>query len=143
MTKKRPWHLRAVGVTALLWHSIGSVDFIMTHTHNADYLKNFSASQLSYFYALPAWFVVAWAIAIGFSVLASTLLLLAKKSSAPIFLISLIALTITNIYSYGIANGYAVMGGKPSSLILPSAIFIIAVSLYGYATHLNRKGVLA
>ncbi len=50
---KTPWHLRVVGTVSLLWNSFGALDFTMTETRNAAYLKAFTAEQLAYFSGFP------------------------------------------------------------------------------------------
>lgn len=142
MTYNRPWHLWLVGTVSLIWNVIGAADYVMTHAQNASYMESFNAAQLEYFYNLPSWLIAAWATAVWTGVLGSILLLSTKKVSAPVFLVSLIALSITDIYSYMVSNAYDIMGGKPTSLVLPFAIFIIAVSLYCYAKKMSINGVL-
>ena len=142
MTHKRPWHLWLVGTMAILWNAIGAVDYLMTHTKNATYMENFNAAQLEYFYNLPSWFVAVWAIAIWSAVLASILLLLGRKLSAQLFLVSLIALIVTDIYSFGLSEGYEIIGGTPASLAFPAAIAVIAIALYCYANNMSHKGVI-
>lgn len=138
----RPWHLWIIGLLALLWNSMGAFDYLMTQTQNSEYMKNFSEAQLDYFYTLPTWSVAAWALAIWSAVLASILLLLRNKASATLFMLSLIALVVTNVYSYGISNAYEVMGGQPSSVILPIVIFIVALCLAIYSKKMSALGQL-
>lgn len=142
MMNKRPWHLWLIGVLAILWNSVGAVDYVMTQTKNEAYMSAFSEIQLEYFYGLPSWVVAAWAIAIWASVLGSVLLIMAKKLCVPVFLVSLIGVIITSIQNYGLSSGYEVMGGTPTSLIFPMIIFIVATGLYFYSRSMSAKGVL-
>jgi len=141
MTAKTPRHLWLVGILATLWNSVGALDYVMTQTRNEAYMSSFSQQQLDYFYAQPFWMVCAWAIAIWSSVLASILLLMRKRLSAPIFLISLIGVVVTSIYSYGLSNGYEIMGGIGAAAF-SALIFIIASALYFYAKAMSDKAVL-
>lgn len=143
MTTKRPWHLWLIGIIALLWNSYGAYDYVMTHTQNAAYMAAFSKIQLEYFYNLPTWSVASWAIAVWGGVLGAILLLFGKKLCTPVFLISLISLVTTNIYSYVISNGYKVMGGELTALVLPTVIFLVAIGLYIYAKVMSNKGILS
>lgn len=142
MIEKRPLHLWVIGILALLWNCIGALDYVMTKTKNAAYLEQFTDAQLDYFYNLPTWFVIFWALAIWSSVLASILLLFRKKLSSSVYLISLIGVIITFSYSYGISNGYEIVGGQPTSLIMPAMVFIIAVALFFYTRAMSSKGIL-
>ncbi len=138
-----PKHLWVVGILALLWNSVGALDYVMTQTKNKAYMSagNFSQEQLDYFYSMPTWMIFAWATAIWASVLGSLLLLLKKKLSTPVFLVSLIGVVVSSIYSYGLSNGYEIMGGAGAAAF-SAAIFLIAVALYLYARKMTSNGVL-
>jgi hypothetical protein len=47
---KAPWHLWVVGVVSLLWNSVGALDFVMTQTKNATYMRGFTSAQLEFYY---------------------------------------------------------------------------------------------
>ncbi len=138
-----PRHLWIVGVLSLLWNSIGALDYVMTQTKNKAYMAagNFSQAQLDYFYSLPTWMILAWATAIWASMLGSVLLLFKRKLSAPVFLVSLIGVVLSNVYNYGLSNGYEILGGA-SAAAFSATIFLIAVALYLYARKMSHKGVL-
>jgi len=141
MDAKTPWHLWLVGLLSLLWNSFGAYDYLMTQTKNEAYMAAFAQTQLDYFYGLPFWAVCAWAIAIWFGVLGSILLLLRKKLSVLAFLVSIFGVVFTNIYNYGLSNGYEVLGGN-GAVAFAGVIFVIAVALYFYARFMTKKGVL-
>ena len=141
MTTKVPWHLWLVGCLAVLWNSIGAYDYLMTQTQNESYMSSFSPAQLDYFYSQPLWVVCAWAIAIWSSVLGSILLLMRNKISTPVFLISFVGAVVTSIYSYGLSNGYEIMGGI-GALVFSIVIIVIAFALYLYARAMSNKEIL-
>jgi hypothetical protein len=43
------WHVWLVGVSSLLWNSIGAMDFVMTETKNKAYLSAFTPAQLGFY----------------------------------------------------------------------------------------------
>ena len=141
MITKVPWHLWVVGGLAVLWNSVGAVDYVMTQSRNEAYMGNFTPAQLEYFYAQPIWVVCAWAVAVWASVLGSILLLLRKKLSVPVFLVSVVGVVLTSFYSYGLSAGYEIMGGMPA-LIFSIMILLIAGALYFYAKAMTDKGIL-
>ena len=136
-----PRHLWVVGVLALLWNSGGVFDFIMTNTHNEEYMSQFTAEQIEYFYSFPGWFTVAWAIAVFGAVTGAILLLLRKALAEKVFLISLIGLAITTVYSFGFSNGMEVIGDT-FNLVFSAVIVVISVALYVYARKQAANGVL-
>src|SRR5262245_1040045 len=139
--RRRSWRLWVIGVVALLWNSIGAMDYVMTQTKNEAYMKNFTPEQLDFFYGFPAWVVATWAIAVWGGVLGALLLLLRKRLAVWVFLVSLIAMVITTFHNYVLANGMKVMGDT-FSLVFTAVIFLIALALLLYAIALQKRAIL-
>jgi hypothetical protein len=139
---KTPKHLWVVGVVALLWNSMGALDYTMTQTKNMAYLKQLTPPQLDYFFGLPAWVVAAWAIGVWGGVVGSLLLLLRKRLAVPVFLASILGVVGSHGYTYLLSNGLEVMGGGAGTLAFAATILLVAVALYVYARALARREVL-
>jgi hypothetical protein len=136
-----PRHLWIIGVVALLWNALGAFDYLMTQTKNEAYMNMFTPEQLDFFYNLPSWSVVLWAIAVWGSVIACVLLLLRKSAAVWFFLISLISVIANTIYLYVFADGIKVMG-DPFSLIFSALIIIVAVFLYLYSKKMSTLEII-
>jgi len=134
------WKLWVVGIVALLWNSIGALDYVMTQTKNESYMGQFTPEQLDYFYGFPSWVVACWAIAVWGAVLGSVLLLLRKRLAEPVFLVALVAMVATTIHNFLLSDGMQVMGS--GAVAFSAVIFVVAVGLYLYARNLVRRGVL-
>jgi hypothetical protein len=141
-TVRAPWHLWVVGAISLLWNAVGAFDYVMTQTRNAAYMSGFTPEQLAYFYGFPAWVVAAWAIAVWGGVLGALLMLLRKRLAVRVFLVSLIALSATCFYNYGLTNGMEV-AGDAGSLAFSAVIYMTALALYSYSLAMQKRGVLA
>mgnify|MGYP006971743853 CR=1 FL=1 len=139
---KRPVHLWIVGILALAWNAMGAFDYLMTQTKNESYMEKFTPEQLEFFYGFPIWVESAWAIAVWGAVLGSILLLFRRKCSEGVFLVALVAMTLTAIHNYGLSNGLEVIGDS-FSLIFTALIFVISVALYLYARAMRKNGVLS
>jgi len=139
---KAPWHLWVVGVVSLLWNSVGALDFVMTQTKNATYMRGFTSAQLEFYYGFPLWVVAAWGITVWGGVLGSLLLLLRKRQAVHLFLFSAICMVLTDIYSFALSNGLKVMGGA-WALIFSAVIFVIGVLSLLYARSMRRSGRLS
>jgi hypothetical protein len=140
-TPKRPLHLWIVAVLSLLWNAMGAFDYLMTQTRNAAYMEKFTPEQLEFYYGFPAWVESSWAIAVWGALVGSILLLLARRLSEWVFLVSLVAMVLTTIHNFFLSNGLEIMGGA-SSLIFTAFIFVISVALYLYARAMGKNGVL-
>ncbi len=138
---KTPWHLWVVGGISLLWNLVGALDFFMTQTRNAAYMKNFTPAQLDFFYGFPFWVVAAWGIATWGGALGSLLLLLRKGVAVPVFLLSFLGMILTTVHNFGLSNGLKVMGGL-GSLAFSVIIFVVGYLLFDYARAMRGRGVL-
>jgi hypothetical protein len=138
---KTPWHLWLIGIVGLLWNAIGAFDFVMTTSKNETYMSAFASDQLAFFYGLPFWVKVAWAVAVWGGVIGSILLLVRKRQAVMVFLFSFVAALLTTFNNYVLSNGLQVMGDAVS-LIFTGVILIIALGLYLYSTAMQRKGLL-
>ena len=76
-----PWHLWAVGIISLCWNGFGAYDYLMTVTHDANWLAKFPPGAIAIVDAFPAWAVAAWAAGVWVSVLGSLLLLIRSRAA--------------------------------------------------------------
>jgi hypothetical protein len=136
-----PWHLWLVGILGLLWNAMGAFDYLMTETHNESYMSRFTPEQLEFFYGFPMWVVAFWAVAVWGGLLGAILLLLRKRLAAPVLLVSFLAMIVTAIHNFLIANGLEIMGGM--GFLFTVLIFLFALILWLYARAMARGGVLA
>ena len=139
--EKAPWHLWVVSVLAMLWCSMGVIDFLMTQTRNEAYMSNFTPQQIEFFYSLPPWVLLAWAVAVWGGVLGAVLLILRRRFAVQVFLVSFIAMVLSTFHNYLLSDGMKVMG-DPFSLIFSAAIFLIALALFVCAHVMYKRGVL-
>jgi len=138
---RTPWHLWLVGGFSLLWNLGGAMDFFMTQTRNAAYMKNFTPAQLDFFYGFPFWVVAAWGIATWGGALGSLLLLLRKGVAVPVFLLSFLGIVLTTVRNFVLANGLKVIGGL-GPLAFSVIIFVVGYLLFAYARAMRGRGVL-
>ncbi len=135
-----PWHLWVVGVVSLLWNGMGAVDYVMTETRNAEYMKQFTEAQREYFESFPSWVVCFWALAVWGGALGSVLLLARRRLAAPVFLASLGAMVVTTLYNFVLSDGLEIMG--PVGVGFSALIFVLAVLFCVYARAMAARGVL-
>lgn len=136
----RPIHLWIVGVVSLLWNAVGAFDYLATKLRIESYMSNFSPEQLDYFYSLPAWFTVFWALGVWGALLGSVALLLASRWAVTAFAVSLTGLIVTTIWTVFFTDGLQIMGNE--GVIFSAVIFIIAVLLLVYSRRMRAGGVL-
>lgn len=137
---RAPIHLWIVGVLALLWSAMGAFDYLATQIRWEPYVGQFTEEQLAYFYGFPAWVVAAWAIAVWGGLLASIALLLRKSWAVWLFALSLVGLTASTVYTFGLSEGREMMG--TGGAIFSGVIWLVAIFLLWYARSQEKKGVL-
>jgi len=136
-----PWHLWVIGVVALLWSSVGAMDYVMTQTENEAYMSGFTPEQLEFFYGLPTWAVATWATAVWCGVFGALLLLFRRRHAVWLFLVSLIAMVITTFQNYVLSNGMEVVGDA-FSLGFTAVIFLSSLVFFLYARAMEKRRIL-
>ncbi len=138
-TTSTPWHLWLVTLFGFLWYCMGTMDLVMTLSHNDDYMKSYSAAQIDYFYNLPLWVNIAWAIAVFNGVMGSVLLVLTNAFAIKTFLVSIVGIVITSLHNFVLTNGLEIMGSA-RALTITAMIYLVAIALYFYARLAQQKG---
>ena len=139
---KTPWHLWVVGGITLLFNSGGAFDYVMTQTRNAAYMAQFSDLERAYFEEFPAWVVACWSIAVWVAVLGSVLLLLRKRWAVGAFALSLVAMAVTMVHNFGLAElkMHHVVGQE--AIWFSAFIAVVTVATFAYARAMAQRGVL-
>ncbi len=137
---KTPVHLWIVAIVSLLWNAMGAFDYLATKLRIEFYIAQFTPEQLDYFYAFPAWMVVAWAIGVWGSFFGSVALLLRKSWAIWLFGASIAGLAVSTVYNFIFMDGAEVMGS--GAVIFTAVIWVIALLLFFYARAMDKRGVL-
>lgn len=144
---KTPWHLWVIGLVSLVWHAGGAIDYTMTQTRNMEYL-NAAAAQadvpvevmLGYFGNWPAWAEAAWAFGVWGAVAGSLLLLLRTRYALYAFVVSLIGLLGTTVYTLTADLPDAL--DTPMMWAFSAAVYIVLIALVIYTRRMTARGVL-
>ena len=84
---------------SLLWNAYGAFDYTMTQLDAEAVMGQFSAEERAYLSSFPAWHTAFWALGVWGSLLGSVLLLARSRWAVASFLLSLLGLTVTTIYT--------------------------------------------
>ena len=125
------WSFWVICVVALIWNVMGSMNFIMQM--NPDMLANYPDAAKSLIESRPIWATGAFAITVFGGVLGDIFLILRKSIAYPLFIISFIAVAITNIHTFQVTSAMEIWMGSFMS-------FIISAFLIGYSKLVIRKG---
>ncbi|MFV0478633.1 MAG: hypothetical protein ACK5ME_12490 [Parahaliea sp.] len=142
-TRRTPWHLWLVGLLALLWNGFGAFDFVMTLSHNAQYMARFTQQQLDYFYSLSQWSMIAWGIGVWGGVLGAVFLLLRRGWSVWAFFLSMLAVLVSMTHKFFFAGDTQPASATSGiELWFSLAVLLVSVFLFFYAGLLNKNNRL-
>lgn len=137
---RTPIHLWIVGALSLLWNAMGAFDYVATQLKLDFYMSQFSAEQLKYFYAFPAWAVSGWAFGVWGAFIGSILLLARKRLALWAFVISIVGMLVSSLYTLVLSNGLEIMGSAGAAF--SAVIWVVAILLIVYSWRQTQNGVL-
>jgi hypothetical protein len=130
-----------VAGAGLIWNLFGFMIYLMTVRATPEQMaQQYNAAEIAFMDAIPVWATSANAIAVTAGVLASVLLLLRKSLALPLFLLSLAALLIQDLYSFVLEDVVGVFGMVP--LYIQGTVLVIAIALIFYTRGAKNRGLL-
>lgn len=130
-----------IGAIALLWNLIGLLFFYSGVTATPELLaEQFNAEQVALIQATPVWAELANGVAVIAGVLGSILLLLRNRLAVPLYVVSIAALIVQDIYVFGMSESVTVFGPQP--LVLQGTVLLFAIFLAWYSRQQRSRGVL-
>jgi len=126
-----PLWLRLIAALGLIWNLFGVYAYLQT----VGVLPGAPADMTSK--AMPTWVVGTFAVAVFAGALGSLGLLMLKRWSKMILLLSLLAVLLQDLWAF-------VLRGTPEKdLVLPIAVNVVAILLVWLAYSADRKGWLS
>lgn len=144
---KTPWHLWVIGIVSLLWHFGGAYDYTMTQTRNMEYLATASSNagipvetMIGYYTSFPIWADAMWAFGVWGAVAGSVLLLLRSRFAFHAFIVSIIGLVGTTIYTT--TSDLPAELDSTFTWVFTAVIWVVTVLLAYYAKRMTAAGIL-
>lgn len=132
------WTISAV---ALVWNLLGFMLYLMQVTATPETLAAaYTPEQVDLMQSIPAWATSMTAVATTAGVLGCVLLLLRRAVALPVFVASLVALIVQDIYTFALTPTIEVFGTTP--LVIQTFVLLIAVFLVWYAIRGKARGIL-
>ncbi|HPE83007.1 MAG: hypothetical protein KDC94_01020 [Aequorivita sp.] len=131
-----------IAVLALLWNIIGVYMWLYEYFLMTDEIRDsLPPEQVEIMANAPNWNIYLYGLAVITGLLASLLLLIRKKLSVGLFMLSLIAVLMLQLYWMFAMDIVEKMG--PQSLIMPLIVIAIAIFEYFYSKGAARNGWLS
>jgi hypothetical protein len=139
---KPPLSFWIVSGVALAWNLIGLFMYYSGVSATPEQLQAvYTPEQYAAIEATPVWVTSAFAIATTFGVIASVVLLLRKAAAFTLFLVSLVALLIQDLYLFLLSDSLAVFGS--SLLVIQGCVLVGGVIWVWYARLARTTGWIA
>ena len=131
-----------VAGAALIWNLIGVMMYVMTVTATPESYaaQGYSPEQIDFVSATPSWATSAFATAVNAGALAALFLLFRKSWAVPVFVLSLVAVLILDVYNFVIRDTFGMFGAGAAGM--QATILIIAILQVIYARHARSGGWL-
>ena len=130
-----------IGGAALIWNLFGFMVYLMTVRATPEQMaQQYNAAQIAFMDAVPVWATSANAIAVTAGVLACVLLLFRKSLALPLFVASLAALLVQDLYSFVLEDVVGVFGMVPA--YIQGTVLGIAIALIFYTRGAKSRGLL-
>jgi hypothetical protein len=127
-----------VAVVALIWNLLGCVAYLADVMLSPDDLAKMSAAEQAMYAARPAWAVSATAVAVWFGALGCLGLVLRKRWSFPVLLISLLGVIVQDVALFGLSGAGAAAG--MTAFVLQGLVLVVAVCLVLMSRHGIKQG---
>mgnify|MGYP003146296186 FL=1 len=130
-----------IAVIALLWNLSGVYLWLYEYFLITEEIRaTLPPEQVEIMASAPSWSMYVYGLAVFCGLLASVLLLMRKKMTVGVFLLSLIAVLILQLYWMFGMDIVDKMG--PQSLIMPLIVIALAIFEYFYSKGAARNGWL-
>ena len=143
---RTPVHLWIVGALALLWNCFGAFDYVMTRTHNMEYIaKSMPGTDpnvtLAWVEGMPMFAQFGWGVGVWMGVLGAVLLLIRSRLAVWAFAASMLGIVLS--------IGYQLVGAPPlpgaeggMNQVMPYVIIVVGAGLLAYSQAMAKRAVL-
>jgi len=136
---KLPIWFWVIAIAALLWNLIGVSMYLGQAYITTEMMAALPENVQEAYINRPAWATAAFAIAVFSGLFGSILLLIKKKWAVPVYLMSLIAVLVQQIYNFFVQDFIPMAG---SAIVTPLLVVIIAGLLYWYSKGARERAWL-
>ncbi len=134
-------YYKAIAIIAILWNFLGVMAYLMQLNLDKATIAAKPKIEQELYSNIPTWYTIIFGIAVFSGLLGSILLLLKKKFSTSLFMISFLAVLAQMYYNFFVAQTIAVFG--LSSIIMPSIIIVISFALLWYSRKMDELAILS
>jgi len=136
---KFKWVIFLVGIIALIWNAMGCLNFFMQIS--PDGLANMPESHQAIARSRPFWVTAAFGVSVISGVLAAVLLLMKKKLSIPLFIVSFVGAVIANLHAIFFGNALNIFSPPEVALGIFGSLVAAALFIWFSVTARNKQWI--
>ena len=129
-----------IGILALIWNGIGVLNYLGRVYMTDEQIQALDEANRAYLESVPAWVTAAFATSVFAAFIGCIGLLMRKKWSVPLFVLSLLAVLAQSVHTFFIQDAIAMEG---ATLGLSIAVIVISIFLVWYSKNAKNKGILS
>ena len=137
--QKPPAWFVVIAILLVLWGLTGCASLYFHIAYGPAMNPDATDWDRAYFAALPIWFTLIYAVAVGAGALGSVALLMRSKLAVPLYILSLIAVVIQFGYVFA-ATDLIAHKGVAATVPFPLVIAALAVFQIWFAKRAERRG---
>ena len=140
MTEKKsiPVWFWIIAIVCLIWNLMGVLAFVGQVSMTPEMIEALPEEQRTMYAPTPAWYKIAFALAVFGATLGCIALLIRKSWAIPLFVISLLGIIAQMYYSFFVSKSLDVYG--PGEIIMTVMIIGIGIFLIWFAKMAKSKG---
>jgi len=136
-----PGWFRPVAVAALIWNLLGCAAYVADVMITPEQVSQMTEAQQALYAARPSWAVGATATAVWFGAAGCLGLVLRRKWSTPLLLISLLGILAQDLWLFAMSGAAAAAGAV--AFVLQGLVLLIGIGLVLVARKASAQGWLA
>jgi len=136
-----PGWFRPVAVAALIWNLLGCAAYVADVMITPEQVSQMTEAQQALYAARPSWAVGATATAVWFGAAGCLGLVLRRKWSIALLVISLLGILAQDLWLFAMSGAAAAAG--PVAFVLQGLVLLIGIGLVLLARKASAQGWLA
>lgn len=135
--KRVHWSFWVIGVAALIWNGLGSVNYLMQT--NPDLVAQFPETHQAIINSRPAWATSGFAIGVFVGALGAVMLLLRKSAASYLFIASLLGVIAASIHTLNVATSGIQFSIFELVMMIPMPVVVAAILVW-YSRWTGQRG---
>jgi hypothetical protein len=142
---RTPVHFWIVSALALLWNAFGAYDYLMTRTHNLEYIASSMPgvdpnAAIAWVESMPLYAQIGWGLGVWMGLLGAVLMLVRSRYTVWAFAASMVGIVLG--IGYQLLAAPPLEGASPNGKLIEYAVIVVGAVLLAYAQAMRKRDLL-